>query len=467
MRSLSEPPSAPASSRDHVPLLLARATFGYTPAEARRVRELGHDAWLDEQLRPESIDDSALESKLARWPWLQSGFHYTVETTDFDPEVMRSEFKGIGILCAAESKRQLFERAVDYWSNHFSVYIGALARVFEDDSTWRAHVFGRFEDLLIAVVRSTTMIFYLDNQSNVAGVANENLAREILELFTLGAHGPYGENDVREFARALTGWTYDDEKDSPNYGGYKFDESMHDRGPKEILGMSFPAGGGDQDVVDVLRHLAARPETVDFVVRRMARWFLGEDVPASVIDEAKGAWSDSAGELREVMRALFSQESIAAVAATGRTRFRRPMEWLVAVYRGTGATFPDPAQAHRFAQRLGQAPHEWYAPDGYPDNRGSWVGLIEPRWATASEILRDGPKGDRSVADTLSSVVGDADPSEWVAKLDEHCTGGRLSRVDRREIQRYVDGAPGSTPRDVLLTDACELVLTCPSFHEI
>ncbi|QDV08310.1 hypothetical protein Poly30_38470 [Planctomycetes bacterium Poly30] len=455
------------SPPDLVPLLLARATFGYTPEEAGRVRSVGHDAWLAEQLQPERIDDSELDAELTRWPWLARDIRFTIGKEKFDPRQLRSEFKGIRLLRAVKSKRQLLERAVEYWSNHFSVYIGALARIFDDSAAWRPHVLGRFEDLLIAVTRSPTMIFYLDNHSNTAGAANENLAREILELHTLGSDGPYTESDVRELARALTGWTFEADKESPDFGGYRFDESRHDAGPKEILGISFPAGGGDQDVLTVLRHLAKKPETADHVVRRMARWFLGVPVPDEIVEDGKGRWFETDGDLREVLRTLLSEAAIACLAAAGQTSFRRPLEWLTAVYRGSGAAFPEPAHAHRLAQRLGQAPYEWYSPDGYPDDRASWVGLMEPRWAAASEIVRGSAQAGQAALATLGQVVASCPRESWAARLDAHWTGGRLRPQEVHEIQAYLDALPTETPPEAALADACELILTCPSFHEI
>lgn len=461
----------PTHRTSTISLLISRATFGYTPEEARRVAALGHDRWLAEQLHPERIDDFELETQLAQWPWLKLGSRYTVETKDFDPREMRSQFKGIRILRAVTSRRQVFERAVEYWSDHFSVYIGGLARIFDDQVAWRPHALGRFEDLLIAVTRSATMIFYLDNHSNTAGTANENLAREILELHTLGVNGPYTEVDVREFARALTGWTFEDDKESTRFGGYRFDASKHDHGAKKILGLSFPAGGGDDDVLTVLRHLASLPETADYVVRRMARWFVGDPAPESVVCGAKERWAQTDGDLREVLRALLCEDSIAELGASHVTKFRRPLEWLTAVYRGSGAPFPDPVHAHEMAQRLGQAPFEWYAPDGYPDDRASWVGLVEPRWAVASELLftpRSGCTGEsNSPAPSLLGILDRHPRASWAAALDAHWTGGRLRPTEVREIQRYIDDLPASMDAESALMGACELILTCPSFHEI
>ncbi len=461
------PEARPPSRATRIPLFLARATFGYTPEEAQRVRDLGHDAWLAEQLEPDRIDDSAVDAQLERWPWVAMDTRYIVESKGIDPILMQSQFKGIRFLRAVNSKRQVFERATDYWSDHFSVYVGVLTRVWDDTRCWRPNVLGRFEDLLLAVTRSASMIFYLDNHTNTAGTANQNLAREILELHTLGADGPYTETDVRELARALTGWTFQYDYSSPEFGGYWFDESMHDDGPKEILGLSFPAGGGDGDALAVLRHLANMPETADYVVRRMARWYHGDSATEAVIEAAKRRWHETSGDLREVLRALLSEESVRLVSATGRRKFRRPFEWLTAVFRASGAELPEVTKAHQMAQRLGQAPFEWYSPDGFPDERASWVGLVEPRWAAASTILRT-PNVQESVAiQRLKDVVASHPRSSWAALLNLHWTGGQLRETDVREIQTYIDTCPASAAVEVVLADACELTVTCPSFHEI
>ncbi|MEM8709355.1 MAG: DUF1800 domain-containing protein [Planctomycetota bacterium] len=455
------------SPRPLTPLLLARATFGYTPEEARRVEALGHDAWLAEQLRPAEVNDSELEAKLKEWPWLARDARYIAENPDLDPEQMRAQFKGIRILRAVASRRQLHERAVEFWADHFSVYVGSLTRIFDDRTRWRAHAFGSFFELLVAVTSSASMVFYLDNHTNTFTKPNENLAREILELHTLGADGPYTERDVREFARALTGWTFQYAYASAQFGSYWFDESMHDDGPKEILGIPFPAGGGDGDVMAVLRHLASMPETADHVTRRMARWFLGESAPESVIARAKTVWSETDGDLREVLRTLLCEDSIAKVAMAGSRKFRRPLEWLTAVYRGSTIELPDVSELHAMSQRLGQSPFEWYSPDGFPDDRASWVGLVEPRWGAATTIFR-APRSEGSpVIAALMKVVAQSPRSAWAKELADHWTGGQLRGPDVREIQTYIDAFPPETPPESVLADACELLVTCPSYQEI
>ncbi|NJM06681.1 DUF1800 domain-containing protein [Candidatus Gracilibacteria bacterium] len=181
-------------------------------------------------------------------------------------EYLRTELPRATLLRAIYSRRQLYEVMVDFWSDHFSISIDkagvAPLKLLDDREVIRPYALGRFDELLWAVMRSPAMLIYLDNQENHAGNPNENYARELLELHTLGVNGGYTQRDVQEVARALTGWTVDD-----NYyrGQHRFAPEQHDDGVKIVLGQRLAAGGGEQDAERMHALVLAHPATARFV----------------------------------------------------------------------------------------------------------------------------------------------------------------------------------------------------------
>lgn len=220
--------------------LLNRAAFGPEPNQAAELERLGFEAWLDEQLHPGSLDDPVLMLSLSRFEALSTD---AVELEDEQEPLVMRQLVGATLLRMTHSKWQLQERMTDFWSNHFNVYAtkahGAYKRPTEDRDVIRKHALGTFPDLLLASSRSPGMLVYLDNQVNRKGRANENYARELLELHTLGVHGGYSQNDVMEVARCFTGWTVENRFLRPK-GRFRFDADLHDDGEKTVLGHRLP-----------------------------------------------------------------------------------------------------------------------------------------------------------------------------------------------------------------------------------
>ncbi|MEM1449943.1 MAG: DUF1800 domain-containing protein [Planctomycetota bacterium] len=458
-------PKGPPRALDTSGLLLSRATFGWTRADAAELAARGHDGWLDWQLRPAAIDDSDLDQRLAAYPWIRGSAHDALADPGLDPFVLADEYKGIRLLRAVHSRRQLLERIVEFWSDHFSVFMGRFTRIFDDRTAWRPYALGRFRDLLGAVTHSASMIAFLDNEDNVAGAPNENLAREIFELHTLGVDGPYTEADVREFARCLTGWHYEQDANSPTFGTFLFDHALHDAGPKSILGLQFPGGGGEAETEAVLDLVADHPSTIEFVTSKLARWLLGDRPSQFAVNAARSVWAQTGGDLEAVVRALLTEGALRSVLVSRRSAFRRPFDWLAATLRATGVEVPDPLDALELMRTLGQAPFEWPAPDGYPVARERWVGHVQPRWAVAADFARaEGPAWKHDASDLAVLVLG-APRRRWGARLDRELTGGRLSPFDVAQIQAHVDALGPAMPALAALGEAVELALSCPSYQ--
>ncbi|QDV07465.1 hypothetical protein Poly30_29910 [Planctomycetes bacterium Poly30] len=446
---------------------LGRASFGVTRDMLNDVAQRGLDGWVDWQLQPLQIDDSALEARLASFEWLgwsaaEMNDHPTKEVWE-----IAHEARAVRLLRATYSKRQLFERIVEFWTDHFSIYGSAddtfVLKIVDDEEVIRTHALGRFQDLLQASARSPAMIAFLDNDTNVVGAAQENYAREVMELHTLGVDGPYTENDVRELARCFTGWTYWKPWESmTQYGEFRFRPQQHDTGAKTVLGVQLPAGGGIEDAEILLDHLADHPSTIDFVTTKLAKWLLGYAPPQAAIDAARARWIATGGEIREVVRSLLSEESIRLARPWREPKLKRPFHWIVSLYRATGIDLPTPTDTIWMIWNLGQPPFQWKAPNGYPDVEGAWASLLMPRWQQAAVFGQGWYWSSPHTIGDIRALLGSTPMSGWAQHLSMLLTGGTMRPREVKRIQQYINGF--SQPTDQIVGEALELVASSPSF---
>ncbi|HSP70287.1 MAG TPA: DUF1800 domain-containing protein, partial [Bryobacteraceae bacterium] len=291
---------------------------------------------------------------------------------------------------AIYSNRQMEEQMVDFWFNHFNVYMdkGAdriLTSGYERDAI-RPHVFGKFRDLLQATAESPAMLFYLDNWQSVSPDSaqqrqflkqkakqsrglNENYARELMELHTLGVDGGYTQQDIIEVARCFTGWTIS----QPNRGGeFIYNDRVHDKGEKTVLGLVIPAGGGREDAEKVLDILARHPSTARFISTKLAKKFVADDPPPALIDRMARTFRDSDGDIRAVLSAMLESKEFFSEGAF-RSKVKTPLELVVSAVRATGAevSFTIPL-ATQIAQ-LGQPLYRKIEPTGYSSANAEWV----------------------------------------------------------------------------------------------
>jgi uncharacterized protein (DUF1800 family) len=286
---------------------------------------------------------------------------------------------------AIESDRQLLEVLVDFWYNHFNVDAGKgadryLVTAYERDAI-RSHVLGKFRDLLEATANSPAMMFYLDNwQSTVArpgavnakqaarGV-NENYARELMELHTLGVDGGYTQKDIVEVARCFTGWTID----QPRQGGpFRYNDRMHDKGAKTVLGVTIPAGGGKGDGEKVLDILAHHPATAKFISREIAQRFVADEPPLALVDRMAKTFHDSDGDIRAVLNTLFTSQEFFSEGAY-RAKVKTPFEMIVSSVRAVGATVDNAGLLVSQAAALGQPLYRKQEPTGYSNVGEDWM----------------------------------------------------------------------------------------------
>ncbi len=362
--------------------LLNRTSFGIDDDALARVREIGRNAFIDEQLDPARLDDSALDRLLGSFETLSMGNAEIMRTYAAGDQAARrvpqQQLRDATVLRQRYSRRQLLEIMVEFWSNHFNVTHsegrGRYYKTSDDRDVIRRFALGRFGELLRASARSPAMLAYLDNASNVVDGPNENYARELMELHTLGVDGGYAEGDVKEVARCFTGWGIRNHE-------YHFFANRHDYGGKTVLGTVLPANQGEEDGIAVLDLLAAHPSTARFIAQKLLRRFV-EDAPAAAqIDAIAAVFSQSQGDIRATLEAVLKSASFHAAVDR---KLRRPAEYLTACLRTSAATISGEQGLRIVTSALtaqGQAPLNWPAPNGYPDVQGYWLN-------TAALLLR-------------------------------------------------------------------------------
>jgi len=292
---------------------------------------------------------------------------------------------------AIYSNRQLEEQMADFWFNHFNVYIdkGAdriLTTAYERDAI-RPHVFGKFRDLLEATAESPAMLFYLDNWQSVspdreqagrrfakrkgkqARGLNENYARELMELHTLGVDGGYTQKDIIEVARCFTGWTIS----QPNRGGeFIYNDRVHDKGEKIVLGVKIPAGGGRDDAEKVLDILARHPSTARFISTKLAKKFVADDPPPALIERMAKTLHDTDGDIRAVMSVMLDSKEFFSEGAF-RAKVKTPLELVVSAARATNAQVDFAMPLATQIAQLGEPLYRKIEPTGYSSANAEWV----------------------------------------------------------------------------------------------
>lgn len=287
------------------------------------------------------------------------------------------------------------ERLVWFWSNHFCVSadkVVAAAGPYEREAI-RPHALGRFVDLLQAVESHPAMLFYLDNvqsigPNSIAGIdrdkgLNENLARETLELHTLGVRGGYSQADVTNFAKVLTGWTWLPPGEPLHGGEFVFNKLLHEPGPQTVLGKSYPDGGVEQGRA-VLADLARHPATARHIAQKLAQHFVADQPPTVLVAKLEKAFRDTDGDLKQVAKALITADE---AWMPQRKKLKRPSEWIASALRATGAHSAVPVPRLMGAQAaLGEALWRPPAPNGFSDSEAAWIDGIPHRLDMANEF---------------------------------------------------------------------------------
>lgn len=458
--------------------VLNRLGFGPRPGDVERVKRIGLDKYIDQQLYPERIDDASVEARLANFPSLrmtiaevqdqypapqllarelglrqgkgkangaglpivdnpealdenqrrqyrQQVMAYYREHNLKPPQALLQELQGQKLIRAIYSERQLQEVITDFWFNHFNVFWAknldrALTTNYEMEVI-RPYTMGKFKDMLMATAKSPAMLVYLDNfqstspdaklpmrrgmgqgqlrrgpfgglrrdqmryadqpvanqqrpqaarqaQNRTPGI-NENYAREIMELHTLGVEGGYTQKDVQEVARCFTGWTVDRPRRAT---GFVFRQWMHDNGEKTVLGQKIPAGGGIKDGERVIDILAHQPATAKFISTKLVRRFVSDAPPQSLVDRVASVYQKTGGDIREMLRTIFAAPEFYSNEAY-RAKIKSPLELAVSAVRALSGEVTFHQQTAQFIAKMGQPLYLYQAPTGYPDRADQWV----------------------------------------------------------------------------------------------
>ena len=328
------------------------------------------------------------------------------------------------LLRAIESNRQLAEELDDFWFNHFNVYYDKgsdrfLIPDYEREAI-RPHVLGNFRDLLEATAKSPAMLFYLDNfqsvrpdidanskNRKVKRGLNENYGRELMELHTLGVNGGYTQHDVTEVARCFTGWTIQD----PRKGGaFFYNDNLHDKGEKVVLGHVIPAGGGMEDGEKVLDILATHPSTAKFISTELAQRFLADNPPQSLIDKMSKTFLDTGGDIRQVMKAMLDSKEFWSQGAY-RAKVKTPFEMVASSVRALDANVTDAWALANQIGNLGEPLYRKQEPTGYSNLNSEWVNsaALLGRMNFAVQLTQNRVTGVKVAASPTAETIGSPD----------------------------------------------------------
>jgi len=386
--------------------LLNRIAFGPTAEDVAHVNTIGIDRYIEEQLHPEAIPEPAvLSERLAPLETQRLGAARLFAEYGPPPSETRGGAKptqeaidariarGDAILQQARvarvwralySRRQLQEAMVDFWFNHFNVYayngFDALWVGNYENEAIRPHVLGQFRDLLLATAHHPAMLFYLDNQVSTApgspnarglfGGINENYAREIMELHTLGADGGYTQKDVSTLALILSGWGFDYRNLAAGSGpAFVFDPSRHDSSDEVFLGHRIPAGGEEQGIaaIDILAH---SPATAHHIAFELAQYFVADNPPPALVDRLAEEFLTSDGDIKTVMKALLTSPEFRDSAGQ---KYKTPYQYVLSAVRAAGAAPKSPTPLLGTMAQLGMPLYLCPTPDGYKNTEDAWL----------------------------------------------------------------------------------------------
>jgi uncharacterized protein (DUF1800 family) len=486
-------------------LLLNRVAFGPRPGEVERARQIGANAWINEQLDYESIDDSEVEDRINRdlaTLTMSSRQIWTNYRMNNQGQIFQ-ELALATIYRMVYSKRMLYETMVEFWTDHLSMDFQAnqvnFFKTADDRDVIRPNALGKFKDLLKASAQSPAMLNYLNNDVSRKGNPNENYAREIMELHTLGAAVdgvPYTETDVKEVARCFTGWSWDSGQNSPTWGDFEFRQGDHDNGVKTVLGEFIGSNNwkGDGDIVIDL--LCAQEATARFLATKLIRRFVTDDPlgqTPGLLDRVAETYKRTDGDIRDMLYTILTSQEFASSFATYGGRLSRPMDFVARALRvadvpssafalsvGDRAGNPLYGRINYALQSMGHIPFYWPTPDGYPDTKEAWsssIGILT-RWNFGLALCgvgntRDNPLGASLVNGFIlqeqmpASVktVGEA-VDYWTERLLHRA----LNDADRALIIDYLsDGGSASAPVQGLpngrLSTGIALIIDSPYFQ--
>jgi uncharacterized protein (DUF1800 family) len=457
--------------------LLDRLAYGPDPYTVGRIQALGLNGYIDEQLEPNAIDDSAVEAFLAStYPSLALS---VVEVRDCYPQNGGGTCPGLEggakgdvwketeeseIYRATASRRQLQAVLVDFWFNHYNVSASAGQQKWNGPSylrdSIRPWVLGNFEESVLREARGPAMLDYLDLRENQVGVPpgtgyNENFPRELLELHTMGVTGPYTESDVKEMARALTGWREEWNNEAnfdPDYPGFRYQNSRHDfLGAKTILGQVIDSpSDGEAEGFTAIALAARHPSTASFVCSKLVRRFVNEDPPFGLVERCAATFlaaADAPDQLKQVMETILKSKEFQLFPEYRKSKVKRPVVLLPSLLRAIGVN-PSPAvtdykDLRMTLAELGERIRNASPPTGYPDRSTAWASpgatvqyfnLIESTSSSAAASW--GVSGAQPNADIVDDVGAVLFPLGGVSAATRSAAIGYVGSISATAAQK-------------------------------
>ena len=460
MGDLSVVPWTPLSERDF--LALNRLSFGPRVDERARFSEIGLQAYIEEQLAFDSINDFDCELLVSPFKTLRMEANELEAISNqlfenYDREKVPNELRQTTALRQLYSHRQLYELMVEFWNDHFNIFIEKgncfYLKTVDDREVIRKNALGSFGDLVWASAHSPAMLVYLDNQANHKGAPNENYARELMELHTLGVNGGYTQQDVMELARCLTGWTV---REHFWLGDFAFKEGLHDLGTKNVLGRTIH-NAGIKEAEAVIETLAVHPNTARFIATKLTRRFIADEPPPEIVEKATQTFLNTSGDIKSVLRVILLDG-----LSLARPKYKRPVNFVLSALRLLNVE-TDSASIQDHLLRMGQSYFNWPTPDGYPDRSEPWQGNLMPRWQFAFELIRNEIKGTKLGLKSLIDVSQAGSLWDEVDAVSSLLLGAPLARVTRDELIDSVLSS-GATEEETLQIVSASLIAS-PAFQ--
>ena len=441
--------------------VLNRLGYGWRPGDLDRVRTMGVERYIEEQLSPESIGDAACALRAGRFESVHAS---AGDIFEYRKSVVERELFRHTLLRAVYSRRQLFESMANFWTDHFNISIGksecAWLKTVDDREVIRAHALGNFRDLLRASALSPAMLVYLDGKDNKKAEGdegpNENYARELLELHTLGVYGGYTQQDVMEAARCLTGWTINEQWFR---GRVEFREGRHDNGAKRVLGVDIPPNLGEKDLDRLLEIVVEHPSTARYLATKLCRRFVAERPPPKLIEQVADTFRRSNYEITPTLRTLFASDEFRNVRAT---RLKRPFRFVASALRAVDADTDGGERIYDWLLRMGNAPFNYPTPDGYPDEPSPWLGTLLWRWNFAVELADNRIEGTTVDVQRLARRIGPSDQlDDPDGNLTAYLLGRRPAEVELAALAEVLHEVSGEATGPT----AAALALASPAFQ--
>ena len=443
-------------------LALNRITFGARTEERNRFLEIGLQAYIEEQLDFESIDDFSCDLQLSTFNTLTKDANELEGISNqlfdgYDRNSVPNELRQATLIRQLYSKRQLYEVMVDFWSDHFNIFIEKgecfYLKTVDDREVIRKHALGSFRDLVFASAHSPAMLVYLDNQANEKSHPNENYARELMELHTLGVDGGYTQQDVMELARCLTGWSV---KKHFWLGEFVFRENQHDTGVKNVLGFAIQPEG-QKEAERVIEILVSHPSAAKFISTKLCRRFIADEPSQEIIEKATQTFLQTNGDIKSVLRVILLDGLTLA-----QPKYKRPANFMLSALRMLNVE-SDGVAINRHLLRMGQQYFNFPTPDGYSDHSQNWQGNLMPRWQFAFELIRNEIEDTKHNLQNLLDVSSTGILQDDIDSISSLLLGSPLERLPRDELIDSVTSA-GATADEALQIITASLIAS-PAFQ--